>query len=286
MLVVTEPPFGAHALPGFLEGLRRFGLSTGRSAIARRLASVIRRICMAGRADPFDVEPFPGQRARLYPRDNLSEKRVFGAAQFWDHEERECLADALASASSPFVFVDAGANVGLYTLAMRSAGAVRGLAIEPDPENLRRLRFNLGASGGDDITIADCALSDREEALTLSAADGNRGEISLNAPDEPGKGVTIRARPLLDLVREAGFRRIDALKMDIEGMEATVLDAFFREAPEGLKPGLMILEARRGEETPALALARQNGYIATRRTKLNVILARRDDMKDQPHGKA
>ncbi|MEM7711362.1 MAG: FkbM family methyltransferase [Pseudomonadota bacterium] len=286
MLAVIEPPFGAYALPAWLEGLRRFGLCAGRSGLARRICSVIRRICIAGRPDPFDVEPFPGQKARLYPRDNLSEKRVFSASQFWDHEEREVLAQAAAASASPFMFVDAGANVGLYTLAVLSTGPVRGLAVEPDPENLRRLRFNLAASGGDTISVAGCALSDRDEEVFLAASDTNRGEISLQATAADQTAVKVRAKPLIDVVREAGLDRIDALKMDIEGMEAPVLEAFFNAAPAPLMPGLIILEARRGEETRALEVARQNGYIASRRTKLNVILTRPDDKKDPQHGKA
>ena len=241
---------------------------------------------MAGRSDPFDVEPFPGQKARLYPRDNLSEKRVFGASQFWDFEERAVLAETISSSASPFVFVDAGANVGLYTLAARSAGAVRGVAIEPDPENLRRLRFNLAASGADEITVADCALSDTDAEIRLSSAGSNRGEIAVSDVAPSDEGTSVAARPLLDVMRDVGLDRIDALKMDVEGMEDRVLGAFFRDAPAHLVPRMMILEARHGERTPALALALENGYIATRRTKLNVILARRDDKKDHPHGKA
>lgn len=285
MMAVTDPPFGTYALPAWLEGLRRLGLNCGRSPVARRISSITRRACMAGRADPFDVEPFPGQRARLYPRDNLSEKRVFGAAQFWDHVERRALANAVSQVSSPFVFVDAGANVGLYTLAVRSCGEIRGLAIEPDPENLRRLRFNLSTSGGGLVEIADCALSAEAGTISLAVAEGNRGEISAIGT-EGGSSIEVQARPLLDVIRDAGLERIDALKIDIEGMEEPVLTAFMRDAPAALRPNMIILEARHGEETPALALLLENGYIASQRTKLNVILTPSDEQKDPPHGKA
>ena len=141
--------FGVYALPPRLERLRRFGQGLGRGTLAKRTCSVIRRVVSFGRPGPFDVEPFPGQAARLYPGDNLSEKRVFGGAQFWDWAERAALGRAVRAAEEPVYFIDAGANAGLYSLAVRSEAvgkALKILAIEPDPENLKRLRFNVRAS--------------------------------------------------------------------------------------------------------------------------------------------
>lgn len=267
MAAVLEPPFGTHALPGWAETLRRAMQRAGTGAFARRAVSLSRRICLAGRSDPVDVEPFPGQRARLYPRDNLSEKRVFGGVQFWDAVEREALSNAMRGAQPPFCFVDAGSNAGLYSLAVRSFGPARILAIEPDPENLRRLRDNLEASGARDVTVAPVALSDRPGFVEIAAAPGNRGETTVTVSE-----TGVPARPLLDLVREAGLPRIDALKIDIEGAELPVLKAFFETAPPSLHPALILIEARRGEETEALALLRATGYRETARTKMNAIL--------------
>ncbi|MEM9736095.1 MAG: FkbM family methyltransferase [Pseudomonadota bacterium] len=262
---VIEPPFGTYALPPWAETLRRIGLGAGQSAVSRRLASVTRRLSLLGRTGPVDVEPFPGQRARLYPQDNLSEKRVFGAPQFWDAAERLALAGARAG--DDFYFVDAGANVGLYTLAVRSHGPAKIIAIEPDPENLSRLRDNLEASGADEVIIAPVALSAEEGTASLAEGDGNRGETTAMAG--PGD---IPARPLHHIIDEAGWPRIDALKIDIEGAEEPVLAAFFKSAPPALWPRMVLIEAHRGAETRALALLRSEGYIVAQRTRLNAIL--------------
>ncbi|MEM9100437.1 MAG: FkbM family methyltransferase [Pseudomonadota bacterium] len=281
---MIEAPFGTYALPARLENLRRFGQALGTGGLARRVTSIIRRICLSGRPDPIDVEPFPGQKARLHPRDNLSEKRVFGASQFWDAEERAALAAHRANCQSPFAFVDAGANVGLYTLAVRSFGPIQGVAIEPDPENLRRLRFNLEASDAQEVVIADCALSDRAGQVDLALVDGNRGEIS--GLGDGAERVTVAARPLLDVIQDAGLTRIDALKIDIEGMELPVLAAFFNDANVEMHPAMIILEARRGEETPALAFLRQRRYMPVQRTKMNVILTPQGEQKELSNGQA
>lgn len=265
--------FGAFALPPWRERLRLAGHGLGRSPLARRLCSVLRRIVTAGRAGPFDVEAFPGQNARLYPAENLSDKRVFGSAQFWDWRERAALAEALLAVDGTAYMVDAGANAGLYTLSALGAVAGRAdlhvLAIEPDPENLARLRFNLAASGAGSVAVAPVALSDRDGVAHLVASHANRGELSL-----ADRGTEVRTRPLTDLVTERGFPQVDALKIDIEGMEAPVLAHYFENAKQDLWPGLVILEAPRRAESEALHCLRAHGYHIEVRTRLNAVLRR------------
>jgi FkbM family methyltransferase len=269
--------FGFYALPPAAERLRRLALALGPGGAARRARSALRRLVTLGRAGPFDVEPFAGQRARLYPAENLSDKRVFAAAELWDRAERAAIARALRAAGDPVFFVDAGANAGLYTLALRAeagAGRIRTLAIEPDAENLARLRFNLRASGAEeDVAVAPVALSDRAGTIRMATAHGNRGESKADAGPH-ATGMPVAARPLLDLVREAGFPRIDALKIDIEGMELPVLRHYFVHAHRALWPRLVVIEARHGEETPALAHLRALGYETEERTRLNAVLQR------------
>ena len=261
--------FGTYALPRPLEQLRRFGLRLGRSAMARRTVSLIRRIVMAGRAGPFDVEPFPGQRARLYPHDNLSEKRVFAGAQFWDWAERAALGRA-ASGVSRFVFIDAGANAGLYTLSLRAeARGFRGVAIEPDPENRARLMFTLAASDATEVTVSPVALASARGTARIASGHANRGELALSET-----GTEVETWPLLDVVRDAGLSHINALKIDIEGHEEPVLRGFLGDAPESLWPGMIVIEAQRGAETGALALLRDHGYQIVERTRMNAILTR------------
>lgn len=285
---VTEDiaAFGAYALSPARERLRRWGLTLGQGVFARRACSMIRRIVAAGRTGPFDVEAFPGQNARLYPAENLSDKRVFAGAQFWDAVERAALGAAVQAADEPVYMVDAGANAGLYTLAVRADAGSKGLkvlAIEPDPENLSRLRFNLAASQAkDDVTVAPVALSDRDGETHIAINHANRGELTTG--DE---GAPVAMRPLLDLVSEAGFPRVDALKIDIEGMEDTVLAHYLINAPQGLWPRLVILEAQRGEETPALKRLQNAGYRIQERSRMNAVLALMPGQKtDGPYGEA
>ena len=111
-----NPPFGTHAIPPALERLRLRAETLPR----RWMASGIRRLIQRAQAEPYDVTVFGNQRARLHPSDNRAEKRVLSGTQFWDLPERTRLARAIAEAEGAFRFVDAGANVGLYTLSVRA----------------------------------------------------------------------------------------------------------------------------------------------------------------------
>lgn len=263
--------FGSYALSPPMERLRRYGQSLGRGPLARRACSVIRRVISAGRAGPFDVEVFPGQNARLYPAENLSDKRVFAASQFWDWAERAALGRAVRAAHEPVYFVDAGANAGLYTLAVRAEArgkTLKALAIEPDPQNISRLRFNVRASAAEaDVTVAEVALGATEGTAHIQSGHANRGELALAA-----QGTPVALRPLANVVTWAGFPRIDALKIDIEGMEQPVLRAYFDQVPGALWPRMIILEACRGETTAALTDLTALGYEISERSTMNVVL--------------
>jgi FkbM family methyltransferase len=177
------------------------------------------------------------------------------------------------------VFVDIGANVGLFSLFVAAtARAALILAIEPEPGNFARLAFNIAANPGLPITPL---------ALALGETEGTAG-IMLNARDRGGTrmvaagtgavgtragGVEVRCRPLLAAVTDAGLTGIDALKIDVEGAEDQVLVPFFRDAPTALWPGLIVIEDSSAEWSSDLfALLASKGYAVSSRSRQNVML--------------
>lgn len=279
-----EPQFGAYRLSAGREALRRFGDLLPRYW----MSALARHVSLAGVTDPIDVELFRGQRVRLHPSDNRCERRAVCGVRSWDAVERQALRDAIerqaleaaveAAGPAGFHFVDAGANVGLYTLwardVARSAGvAFRGLAVEPDPINRARLAFNLAASEALDVEIAPVALAAEAGAIRLlSEGLANRGEAQIAASAALGD-VEVPARPLIDVVGDAGFQRIDAMKMDIEGHEARVLAPFLAAAPPPLWPRFLIVETgKAGAAPPLLKLLQGRGFTVARRLEMNTIL--------------
>lgn len=282
----SEEPFGTFRLPLALEALRRCGNASPDTFLGRRLASLIRRICLRmGGHGPFDIPVFENQNARVYPRTNRCEKRAFSGLRSWDRAERDALEAAIAAAprDRDFVFVDAGANVGFYSLfavdaAMRSSRGARILAIEPDPVNRARLCFNIQASGCDTVAVSPFALGGSERLASLEGGNGNRGEVRLrdagDGEDSDTRATQVTVRPLASILADHNITRIDALKLDIEGVEHEVLDAFFASAEFDLWPELVLIEVGRSGTSDAYELCRRVGYEPVLTARLNSILRR------------
>lgn len=274
----SQPPFGACRLSALREAIR----AAGDAAPFYWMAELGRKAALGDAPGPFDVALFGTQRARLHPHDNRCERRAVSGIKFWDRAERAALRGAARQAGADgFNFVDAGANVGLYTLSARADALAanvpfRGLAIEPDPINRARLSFNLMASAATDVQIAPVALSATPGKLhLLSTGLQNRGEVR-RAETGAANTIQVDAKPLLDVITAAGLDRIDAMKIDIEGQEAAVLDPFLTDAPTALCPNLLIVETSRDGRPTLIHLLESHGYEIDRRVDINTIMRLRD----------
>ena len=129
------------------------------------------------------------------------------------------------------VFVDVGAHIGYYSLKAASLVGPGGrvLAVEPNPETVRRLRANIRESGASEVVVEPVACSDSDGMLEFFAAnEENAGASSLSKANAAQAGPVahsyrVRARRLDDIVRESGVSRVDVMKIDVEGAELLVL---------------------------------------------------------------
>jgi FkbM family methyltransferase len=130
------------------------------------------------------------------------------------------------------VMIYVGAHIGYYSIFASPRVGPRGkvIAVEPNPETLPRLYKNLKLSNAANVVVAEVANTDRETTVQFfQASRWNSGMSSLskaNAIRSPGHVVTattVRGRPLDALVRELGLRRVDLIKIDVEGAEVQVL---------------------------------------------------------------
>lgn len=274
-------PFGALPPSPFQEGVRSCAKRLPANYFGRKSASLLLGPAGGRSGRAFDVTVFGSQKARLHPFDNICEKRVYLTPQFWDRKERAFLGDLISELSAKgFNFVDVGANVGLYSLFARAAAKRAGaefmaVCIEADPEMAARLRFNIDASNAEgEICVFNCAASNSNIALPFSV---NRKSRGLSRVDDSGK-VTIVARPLAEIIAEAGLSRIDAMKVDIEGHEFQAMSGFFQDAPISLHPTAIILEASHDDEArSAETVVSGAGYLTRFRTERNAVM-----IKDRP----
>ncbi len=274
-------PFGTYALAPWRESLRRLADRVPGAKPGRIGVSVLRKASLLGNSKglngPFDVNVAEGVKARLFPASNRCEKRAFAGVQTWDARERAVLDDSVAShaENTPFVFLDVGANVGLYTLfvnasACRHQRSAHLIAIEPDPENRSRLTFNCTASHCKAV-IEPIAVAGTNGQGILSSAAENRGEIMLL---ETGNGTAVPMETLASIIERHGLERVDAMKVDIEGQDFHALEAFFAQAPEKVWPNLVIAETNPPDGHRIADLMAGNGYFVRERTKLNAIFER------------
>ena len=268
-------PYGAHAPRGLVRWIIARTRAMPGGWLSRRLIFVLRRLAVkALDGAPVDVETL-GARMRLFPYNNVCEKRVLFTPQFFDAEEREILASRV---SEDFTFVDIGANVGAYALFVAALAGPRAsiLAVEPQPDIFDRLTFNISQNPFGTVKAVACAVADKTGELTLFLDPRNSGESSLRViGSSQARSIRVPATTLLDLLRNEGFTRLDAVKLDVEGAEDIILGPFFASAPENLFPKLVVLENGAGQwQIDLPALLESHGYRRLARTRLNLVYER------------
>lgn len=129
------------------------------------------------------------------------------------------------------VVADVGANVGAHTLTLAKLVGAGGrvFAFEPNPAVRDRLVRNLAINSFENVVVNACALGDIDGQLSLrvpaatSEEFSNPGLASLVALDTPHDLVPVEVLRFDDIFHEAGFPRLDLVKIDVQGFEMNVL---------------------------------------------------------------
>lgn len=124
------------------------------------------------------------------------------------------------------VFLDVGANVGVYSL---SAAAIVGdagtvISVEPFPQILAQLQENVAMNGfGAVVRLRNLCLSDRTGPVTFWMNYGKPNSFSLTRVGE-APGLSLLSARMDDLLSWEGVSRLDYVKIDAEGAEAGILE--------------------------------------------------------------
>ena len=123
------------------------------------------------------------------------------------------------------VFLDVGANIGVYTLTAAAAVGRGGrvVAIEAAPANVKLLQDNIGRNGFSQVTVVAVAVgSDPGTAVIRRPTGGNRGMFTLGQVDGVDE-ASVPVRRLDAVLSEQQCSNVDVVKMDIEGSEYRAL---------------------------------------------------------------
>ncbi|HAU29924.1 MAG TPA: hypothetical protein DCW68_07460 [Rhodospirillaceae bacterium] len=265
--------FGAYAPDALSSFFMRQARRMPVTWLGRRFALILRKMVLLHHGGSIMDTEVAGIRMRAYLSGNVSERKFIFMPQFCDAFERGLLSGWLGTGD---VFLDIGANAGIYTLAAAKTGA-RVFAFEPNPVMAARLLENVELNGFSSlVTLIPDALSDTEGHAAFLLPDDNFGEARLATEGSDEATVQVRTRRLANVLAEQGVDRVSAMKVDIEGGEERVLMDFFLSVPDNLWPGLIIIEDSVLSWPPASFARLQGfGYEVMARTRMNVVLERK-----------
>lgn len=207
--------------------------------ILRGIIRALMRKAIVHWSSIYDIE-FYDLKFRCHVDDNHTERGIVTKGPRHKREGIEKIVNILVPGST---FVDVGANSGLYTtLAARRVGSSgKVIAIEPMPEMISRLRFNIAANGFDNIEVFETAVGDMIGTTDFYVHRYQHGQSTLSQHPQYEREVVPITR-LSTIVKHSGLTKIDALKIDIEGHEDRVLIPFIADAPKSLWPKRIFME--------------------------------------------
>jgi FkbM family methyltransferase len=188
----------------------------------------------------------------------------------YDAEQIEMLALLLGFCPPDPVVVDAGANIGTFTLRLAAAAGPRGrvLAFEPQRVLAYMLAGSVVLNGLTNVTCEVMALGDRDGTIEVPQFDYdaplNFGSIEFGGPQREPLDQQPRNDPawreFVPLVRLDRFAlpRLDLFKIDVEGMEEAVLDGA-RETIARHHP-ILFVEHMKSDEAQLLRRLGNWGY--------------------------
>jgi FkbM family methyltransferase len=212
----------------YVMAVRRAGVAASNRWVGSRLFRMSLRLRRewletVARRRPDTVRSLYGVRLAGNWDDSTFRMYLFGSYGFF-------LANFLARRTAPFVFLDIGANQGLYSiLAARNRNCVQVHAFEPVPPVADLLTENLALNRTRKVIVHRRAISDRTGQIEIAFDPRHSGTSSLSAVRDgavPDRARTIR----LETIDHRGLNALIGtdetsivIKIDVEGHEETVV---------------------------------------------------------------
>lgn len=161
------------------------------------------------------------------------------------------------------LFIDAGANIGSYTLLAAGACRAKVKCFEPVPEVYKNLETNICINDlCDSVETFNIGLSDCSDILKFTANLDTVNHVALDGQE--GKLCEIEVRPL-DSFIHSDSDQCTLLKIDVEGFELPVLKGAIKLLSSPNLKGVIVETIGSGEkygyqESEIIELLESNGF--------------------------
>ncbi len=223
---------------------------------------------------PFDIE-IENIHLRAYPLENYCDRTAVGRNHLPEVPERSLI---LPLVKPGMVFVDIGANIGTYSLfvAKQCNDHARILSFEPHPRTFGKLSFNVKANGFNAIEAINMGVGPEQTRMRLYSNGGtNIGTASILPEAASDKQfVDIKIVPLADCLKSRLIKRVDLLKIDIEGFEDQALLPLMTPENSALWPKAILIETvlQKHWQRDCVEVLTSLGYTIAGNTSENLLL--------------
>lgn len=172
-------------------------------------------------------------------------RRPERALDSFEAEGRRWVEASLRKAGDTAVFLDIGANIGIFSFSARSAlPGITVYGFEPHPRNAECFSLTAKLNGWKNVFLENIALGESEGEINLYLDESDAGGHSIfldNLWNNQASTQAIRV-PISTLdswCHRHALTRLDVIKMDVQGAEAAVIRGG-QEALARFRPSLLV----------------------------------------------
>lgn len=181
---------------------------------------------------------FQGHSWHVFLRDEADQSVV---AEIFKWREYRACEEYIAHTALPII--DVGAHAGFFTLYVRSLNQEsKIIALEPEPENLKALRWHIAENRLRGVEVLAAALAEKtgKRWLKISPDSHNHQLIAKREKGNEQNFLSVAALDFQSVLDKARAEKVGLIKMDIEGAEIEVIKSWSDE--DFYKIGAIILE--------------------------------------------